>query len=65
MEEKDFNFPFTPYPIQKELMAAIYRCIDEGKVGIFESPTGLSSRALLSHEAEFGLRDGEIAKHHM
>lgn len=37
---KDFHHPFEPYEIQNELMAAIYDCIAEGKVGIFESPTG-------------------------
>lgn len=40
MERKDFHHPFTPYDIQQELMEAIYDCIEDGKVGIFESPTG-------------------------
>ncbi|KAF2402582.1 DNA repair helicase [Trichodelitschia bisporula] len=40
MEDKDFHHPYTPYPIQRQLMAALYECIEEGKVGIFESPTG-------------------------
>lgn len=38
--EKDFHHPFEPYPIQKQLMSALYTCIEEGKIGIFESPTG-------------------------
>eukprot|EP00899_Mesostigma_viride_P006276 jgi/Mesvir1/1564/Mv25078-RA.3 len=33
-------FPFTPYPIQQQLMQKIYDTIDSGGVGIFESPTG-------------------------
>jgi hypothetical protein len=40
MDSKDFNFPFAPYSIQIEFMNALYKCIDERKIGIFESPTG-------------------------
>ncbi|XP_022086709.1 ATP-dependent DNA helicase DDX11-like [Acanthaster planci] len=35
-----FPFPFDPYPIQEDFMRALYRTIEEGKIGIFESPTG-------------------------
>lgn len=41
--KRDFHHPFQPYNIQYELMDALYDCITEGKVGIFESPTGISS----------------------
>ena len=37
---KDFHHPYEPYDIQQDLMIAIYNCIRDGKVGIFESPTG-------------------------
>lgn len=37
---KQFGFPFEPYNIQKEFMEALYNVLDQGKVGIFESPTG-------------------------
>lgn len=40
MARKDFHHPFTPYEIQQQFMQAVYDCIEEGKVGIFESPTG-------------------------
>lgn len=40
MEERDFHHPFEPYDIQRQLMSAIYDCLEDGKVGIFESPTG-------------------------
>ena len=36
----EFSFPFPPYDIQTTLMKKIYHCIQDGKVGIFESPTG-------------------------
>lgn len=36
----DIPFPRTPYPQQVALMKEIYNCIDESKIGIFESPTG-------------------------
>uniref|UniRef100_A0A915BZN0 Helicase ATP-binding domain-containing protein n=2 Tax=Parascaris univalens TaxID=6257 RepID=A0A915BZN0_PARUN len=36
----EFSFPFPPYDIQVSLMHEIRKCIEGGKVGIFESPTG-------------------------
>ena len=39
----DFPFPFEPYNIQKGFMKEVYRCLELGKVGIFESPTGTVS----------------------
>jgi hypothetical protein len=33
-------FPFQPYGIQKDFMAAIYEALDLRRIGIFESPTG-------------------------
>lgn len=40
MEPKNFHHPFQPYDIQQEFMQAVFECIENGKVGIFESPTG-------------------------
>lgn len=37
---KDFHHPYEPYEIQQDLMVAIYNCMQDGKIGIFESPTG-------------------------
>jgi chromosome transmission fidelity protein 1 len=35
-----FNHPYEPYPIQTQFMTSVYDCIQQGKIGIFESPTG-------------------------
>lgn len=35
-----FSFPFEPYDIQKAFMQQLYDCLETGKLGIFESPTG-------------------------
>ena len=35
-----FQFPFEPYDVQVELMDAVYGALNDGQVGIFESPTG-------------------------
>lgn len=35
-----FPFPFQPYAIQESFMKELYFTIEEGKLGIFESPTG-------------------------
>ncbi|KAI4716679.1 DNA repair helicase [Aureobasidium sp. EXF-10727] len=34
-----FHHPYEPYDIQLEFMRALYECIEQGKIGIFESPT--------------------------
>eukprot|EP00249_Psilotum_nudum_P031007 c44383_g1_i1 orf=3-566(-) len=33
-------FPFEPYPIQVELMTAVYTALQKGGVAVVESPTG-------------------------
>lgn len=38
-----FPFPYTPYRIQEQFMAALYAALEAGRVGIFESPTGTVS----------------------
>lgn len=37
---RDFHHPYEPYEIQIQFMNAVYDCLEDGKVGIFESPTG-------------------------
>ncbi|XP_046624833.1 ATP-dependent DNA helicase DDX11 [Neodiprion virginianus] len=36
----EFLFPFPAYQIQKEFMNQLYMCLENGNLGIFESPTG-------------------------
>lgn len=38
--DNKFSFPFEPYDIQIDFMNALYQVLDDGKIGIFESPTG-------------------------
>lgn len=40
MADKDFHHPYEPYDIQLQFIRAVYDCIEQGKVGVFESPTG-------------------------
>lgn len=35
-----FPFPFPPYDIQEDFMRTLFHVLDDGEVGIFESPTG-------------------------
>jgi hypothetical protein len=35
-----FSFPYPPYPIQQQFMEALYQTLEEGQIGLFESPTG-------------------------
>ncbi|XP_017904130.1 PREDICTED: probable ATP-dependent DNA helicase DDX11 isoform X2 [Capra hircus] len=58
----DFPFPFTPYAIQKDFMAALYQVLEAGKIGIFESPTGTGKSLSLICGALSWLRDFEQKK---
>ena len=40
---REFHHPYQPYPIQVDFMNAVYDCIQNRQVGIFESPTGTVS----------------------
>lgn len=37
---QEFPFPFPAYQIQKQFMKKLYDCLENGKLGLFESPTG-------------------------
>ncbi|KAF5870722.1 putative atp-dependent rna helicase chl1 protein [Botrytis fragariae] len=38
--KRDFHHPYTPYPIQETFMQTVWDVLEEGKIGILESPTG-------------------------
>lgn len=42
-EQIFFPFPFPPYDIQEDFMKTLYHVLENGGVGIFESPTGTVS----------------------
>ncbi|KAK9249421.1 helicase C-terminal domain-containing protein [Lipomyces tetrasporus] len=54
---RDFHHPYTPYKIQLDFMNALYDTIEEGKIGIFESPTGTGKSLSLICGAMKWLRD--------
>ena len=55
--DRDFHHPFEPYAIQKQFMGAVYECLEEGKIGIFESPTGTGKSLSLICGSLTWLRD--------
>ncbi|KAM8971856.1 ATP-dependent DNA helicase DDX11 [Pelodytes ibericus] len=57
-----FPFPYQPYPIQEQFMTELYRVLEAGKVGIFESPTGTGKSLSLICGALTWLRDFEEKK---
>ena len=59
MQPSDSNFchPYVPYDIQLSFMTSLYDCIEHGKVGVFESPTGTGKSLSLICGALTWLRD--------
>lgn len=53
----DFHHPYTPYSIQETFMGTVYRVLEEGKVGILESPTGTGKSLSLICGSLTWLRD--------
>ncbi|KAI9772002.1 MAG: ATP-dependent DNA helicase chl1 [Geoglossum simile] len=52
-----FHHPYEPYGIQTVFMNALYDCIEDGCVGIFESPTGTGKSLSLICGSLTWLRD--------
>uniref|UniRef100_A0A8C5M8L4 ATP-dependent DNA helicase DDX11 n=1 Tax=Leptobrachium leishanense TaxID=445787 RepID=A0A8C5M8L4_9ANUR len=62
VEAVPFPFPYQPYPIQEQFMRELYRVLEAGKVGIFESPTGTGKSLSLICGSLSWLRDFEERK---
>ncbi|BFZ56789.1 ATP-dependent DNA helicase chl1 [Savitreella phatthalungensis] len=54
---RTFHHPYQPYDIQLEFMRALYETLDNGQIGIFESPTGTGKTLSLICGALTWLRD--------
>lgn len=54
---RNFHHPYEPYEIQTQFMNAVYDCLEDGKVGIFESPTGTGKSLSLICGSLTWLRD--------
>lgn len=52
-----FNHPYDPYTIQLQFMESLYQCIENGQIGIFESPTGTGKSLSLICGSLTWLRD--------
>ena len=44
LRAEHFHHPYSPYDIQLQFMQALYGCLEEGKIAVFESPTGKPAR---------------------
>ncbi|KAL6233505.1 hypothetical protein BDW75DRAFT_215020 [Aspergillus navahoensis] len=56
-QHQAFNHPYSPYDIQVQFMQSLYECLEEGKVAIFESPTGTGKSLSLICGSLTWLRD--------
>ncbi|XP_055638817.1 ATP-dependent DNA helicase DDX11 [Toxorhynchites rutilus septentrionalis] len=59
IDGEGFNFPFSPYDSQLVMMRDIYKLIEDGKIGMCESPTGTGKSLTLSCAVLTWLNDHE------
>ncbi|OJJ43354.1 hypothetical protein ASPZODRAFT_74418 [Penicilliopsis zonata CBS 506.65] len=57
LEGETFHHPYSPYETQLQFMRALYTCLEEGKVAVFESPTGTGKSLSLICGSLTWLRD--------
>ncbi|OAD58660.1 ATP-dependent RNA helicase CHL1 [Eufriesea mexicana] len=63
---EEFPFPFSPYSIQKQFMKELYKCLENAKLGIFESPTGTGkSMSIICGALKWLLDHEELQKNHL
>ncbi|RDL33822.1 uncharacterized protein BP5553_08190 [Venustampulla echinocandica] len=55
--QRDFHHPYTPYAIQDTFMDTVYQVLENGKIGILESPTGTGKSLSLICGSLTWLRD--------
>ncbi|CAI7668065.1 unnamed protein product [Penicillium bialowiezense] len=55
--DQNFHHPYTPYDIQVQFMRALYTCLEESKIAVFESPTGTGKSLSLICASLTWLRD--------
>ncbi|KAL2816830.1 helicase C-terminal domain-containing protein [Aspergillus cavernicola] len=55
--KENFHHPYSPYEIQLQFMRSLYSSLEEGKVAIFESPTGTGKSLSLICGSLTWLRD--------
>ncbi|CAG8115284.1 unnamed protein product [Penicillium salamii] len=55
--DQNFHHPYTPYDIQLQFMQALYTCLEESKIAVFESPTGTGKSLSLICGSLTWLRD--------
>ncbi|KAF9887134.1 ATP-dependent DNA helicase chl1 [Aspergillus nanangensis] len=59
LPHNDFHHPYSPYDIQLQFMRALYACLEEGKVAVFESPTDHKRNAFSEAVNNTTCDDGE------
>ncbi|KAK9867288.1 hypothetical protein WJX84_000351 [Apatococcus fuscideae] len=54
-------FPYAPYPVQHDFMQSVYTCLQNGGIGLFESPTGTGKTLSLLCSVLHWLQDANDA----
>ncbi len=60
--EAEFQFPFTPYDTQVELVNTLYDVLHSKKIGFIESPTGTGKTICIISAALRWLTGGDVRR---